>query len=523
MNSSKKRMAILAALVLAGAMCIALAGCGSSSSTSTNNKELTAGSTAYFYAESADPANNWDGWELQYYGVTENLMKLTENFEVEPWLAESCENVDEFTWKVTLRNDVTFSNGEKMTGELVKSCLERTYAQNSRAAETLALDSITVDGQTLTFKTLQPTPAFKNVICDPIFSIYYTGDGIDYTHATPCTGPYVVDELIYEDHCTLVPNSSYWGGTPQLSKITLKTYFDDDSQTMAMQNGELDILSMPGTSSYRALTGSNYQVLAQKSTRSDFIRFNMKHKVVSEPAVRLAVSYCIDREGYAQTICLGNEEANYGVYSAQLPYGGTDGLNVTVTGYDIEAAKAALDEAGIVDSDGDGVRELKDGTPCVINLYNCSAYERFTQLADDLQSKLAQAGIELKITTVDYWLQDSETYNNDNPDMTIDSYGVAPTGDAGYFASMCFKSDGSNNFGSYNNAEVDALVEKLAETFDDNERTSIIKQISQKVLDDNAYIFFATSTTSYIANSNVKNVAVAPSEYYFITKDTTIE
>ncbi len=521
MNNKMKRGGLLISLVCAFVLCFALVGCGSSNS--NEPKELNAGSTAYFYAESADPANNWDGWELQYYGVTENLLKLKDDFTTEPWLAESCENVDDLTWTMTLRDDVTFSNGEKMTGESVKACLERTYEQNSRAAETLALDSIEADGQTVTFKTKQAVPSFENIICDPIFSIYYTADGMDYAAETPCTGPYVIDELIYEDHCTLVPNENYWGGTPKLDKITLKTFFDDDSQTMAMQNGEVDILAMPGMSSYSTLTGSDYQVLAQNSTRSDFIRFNMKHKVVANDAVRLAVSYCIDREGYAKTICLATEEANYGVYSSQLNYGGTDGLNVTVTGCDIEAAKAALDAAGIVDSDGDGIRELEDGTPCVITLYNCSAYERFVQLADDMQNKLAEAGIKLKIKTVDYWLEDKETYDNDDPDMTIDSYGVAPTGDAGYFASMCFKSDGSNNFGSYSNPEVDSLITKLENTFDADERTSIIKEISQKVLDDNAYIFFSTSTTSYIANTKVKDVAVAPSEYYFITKDTTVE
>lgn len=522
MKSIKKRGGALVALALGAALCLGLAGCGGSSS-SNEPKELNAGSTAYFYAEGADPANSWDGWELQYYGVTENLLKLTDDFNVEPWLAASCENVDATTWKMTLRDDVTFSNGEKMTAESVKACLERTYEQNSRAAETLALDSIEADGQELVFHTKQAVPSFQNIMCDPIFSIYYTADGMDYAAETPCTGPYVIDELIYEDHCTLVPNENYWDGTPALSKITLKTFFDDDSQTVAMQNNEVDVLAMPGMSSYNVLTGSDYQVLAQNSTRSDFIRFNMKHKVVANDAVRLAVSYCIEREGYAKTICLGTEEANYGVYGSQLPYGGTDGLDVTVTGCDVEAAKAALDAAGVVDNDGDGIRELKDGTPCVINLYNCSAYERFMQLADDMQNKLAEAGIKLKIHTVDYWLQDFDTYNHDDPDMTIDSYGVAPTGDADYFASMCFKSDGSNNFGSYKNADVDALIQKLEATFDADERTAIIKQISQKVLDDNAYIFFSTSTTSYIVNKKVKNIAVAPSEYYFITKDTTVD
>ena len=537
MDRMKKRKGIVAAaaaVCLAAALC--LAGCGGNAASSASasagsasgssagaEKVLNAGSTAYFYAESMDPANSWDGWEMQYYGITENLMKLADDFTVEPWLAKSCENVDELTWKLELRDDVTFSNGEKMTGEAVKACLERTYQVQPRAAETLAIDSIEADGQTVTIKTKQAVPTFENVICDPVFSIYYVGDGIDYAADTPCTGPYKMSEYVFEDHTTLVPNENYWGGTPKLDKIVLYTYFDTDSQILAMQNGELDILAMPGASAYKTLVDNgDFVKLSNTSTRADFVRFNMAHKVVAEPAVRAAVSYCIDRENYADVINLGTEVPSYGVYSSQLPYGGTDGLNVTIDEFSTEKAAKVLEDAGIVDSDGDGVRELKDGTPVEIKLYNCSTYERFVNLADDLQSKLAAAGIKLNIVSVDYWLQDEETYSKDDPDMTIDSYGMAPTGDADYFASMCFTSNGSSNFGKYSNSEVDELVKQLESTFDEAARTGIIKQISQKVLDDNAYIFFSNSETSYIASPKVTGIAVAPSEYYFITVDTDI-
>ena len=522
------------AVAFACAAVLALAGCGGNSASSSSaaggsdsaaggEKVLNAGSTAYFYAESMDPANSWDGWEMQYYGITENLLKLTDDFDVEPWLAESVENTDDHTWVFKLRDNVTFTNGEKMTGEAVKACLERTYKENPRATETLAVDSIEADGQTVTIKTKEVVPTFKNVMCDPIFSIYYVGDDIDYAADTPCTGPYKMSEYVFEDHTTLVPNENYWNGTPKLDKIVLYTFFDSESQILAMQNGEVDILAMPGASAYTTLVDNgDFLKASQTSTRADFIRFNMEHKVVAEPAVRTALSYCIDRENYADVINVGTEVPSYGVYSSQLPYGGTDGLDVTVDKFSTKEAAKVLDEAGIVDTDNDGTRELADGTPVEITLYNCSTYERFVRLADDLQSKLAHIGVKLNITSVDYWLQDAETYNKDNPDMTIDSYGMAPTGDAGYFANMMFTSKGSGNFGKYSNADVDKLVEQLNATFDEKERTDLTKQISQKVLDDNPYIFFGNSQTSYIAREGVTGFALAPSEYYFITVDTDV-
>ena len=82
-----------------------------------------------------------------------------------------------------------------------------------------------------------------------------------------------------------------------------------------------------------------------------------------------------------------------------LRFGGTEGLKVNVSECSVEAAAQTLEDAGITDGDGDGVREL-NGKPIEINLYTCTNYERFTQLADDMQSKLGQAGITLNIAAL---------------------------------------------------------------------------------------------------------------------------
>lgn len=529
MHTPKMRAGLIAVISAICLAAVCLTGCssGTSGSSTDNGDEnvLYAGSTAYFYAETPDPANNWDGWELQYYGVTENLVRLTDDFSVEPWLAAEVVNVDEVTWEITLRDDIKFSNGKPVTAGSVKACFERTLELNPRAHETLPIASIEADGQTLTIVTEHAVPAFENCLADPIFSVYYTGDDVDYATETPCTGPYKIEEFTGDPDytATLVPNEYYWDGTPKLDRIVVKTYFDEDSMALAMQNGELDVLAMPAASTYLTLDDEvNFFKYAQTSTRADFVRFNMNHPVVANPAVREAVSWCIDREAYAEVICGGTEVPSYGVYSAQLPYGGWDNLNVTVDSCDVDKAAQVLDEAGIIDTDGDGIREL-NGEPVVITLYNCTNYERFIRLADDLQSKLASIGVQLDIVEVDYWLQDSETYAADDPDMTIDSFGMAPTGDASYFANTSFVTGGSSNFGGYSNPEVDELVSVLNTTFDENERAQVIDQISQLVLDDNAYIFFSNSTTNYLAAAGVSGFAVAPSEYYFITVDTTIE
>ena len=194
---------------------------------------------------------------------------------------------------------------------------------------------------------------------------------------------------------------------------------------------------------------------------------------------------------------------------------------MTVASCDPSAAARVLEEAGIVDSDGDGVREL-NGTPVELDLYTCTNYERFVMIADDLQSKLADAGIKLNIVPTDYFLEDAETFASDDPDMTLDSYAMAPTGHQAYFANISFATDGSNNFGKYSNAEVDSLIHELDGTFDEAQRNELARQIAQQVLTDLPYVFFANSEAVVVAGPGVTGLAAAPSEYYFVTAETDV-
>lgn len=69
--------------------------------------------------------------------------------KAKPWLAKSCEAVDDTTWKITLRDDVTFQNGKKMTAQSVIDSWNRTMKINTRLNELLFIDSMTADSETV--------------------------------------------------------------------------------------------------------------------------------------------------------------------------------------------------------------------------------------------------------------------------------------------------------------------------------------------------------------------------------------
>ena len=98
-----KKIKLLLCLLMLTSLC----GCSSNDS---SIKTLNA--AMFWISTSLDPTNNYDGWVLSRIGVGETLLKLNEKYEVEPSLAKSYEQIDDTTWKFTLNNSVTFSNGK---------------------------------------------------------------------------------------------------------------------------------------------------------------------------------------------------------------------------------------------------------------------------------------------------------------------------------------------------------------------------------------------------------------------------
>ena len=107
-----------------------------------------------------------------------------------PWLATSYELIDPLTWKLTLREGITFSNDRPMTGTAVKACLEHLVKVHDRAQGDLMIDSISAEGQTVTIKTKRPNPTLLNYLSDPYGIIFDMEAGITDDGIVVGTGPY---------------------------------------------------------------------------------------------------------------------------------------------------------------------------------------------------------------------------------------------------------------------------------------------------------------------------------------------
>ena len=495
-------------------------GNGQEPGTSGETKHLVWGDTT-FNAENGEPDINPhrdnSGWACIRYGVGETLFRFSDSMEIEPWLAQSYENVDAQTWTITLRDDVYFTSGRHMDAAAVKECLENLTAEHERAAGDLRIAEITADGQTLTIRTSEPVPALINFLADPYGCIIDMQAGVTEEGIVSGTGPYQAVSLETDTGMELVKNENYWNGEPKIDQITVRTITDGDTLTMALQSGEIDAAYGMPYASYPLFENDNYTFTSCATSRVFFGAMNFESEITRDPAVRKAIAMGIDKESFVETLLDGNGYAAVGVYPDSFAFGGDA---VTTETYDPEGAAKVLEDAGWVDSDGDGVRE-KDGQTLTLRWLTYPSRQEQPLLAEAVQATLGAIGFDVQINNT----ADHNRIRTDTGawDLYVSAMVTAPTGDPEYFFAYHCLDSSSNNDGHYHSDRLEALAAEMAKTFDTERREALAVEMQQVILDDNAYVFCSHLRMSMISKASVTGLTAHPCDYYEITADLDLQ
>lgn len=115
--------------------------------------------------------------------------------ELEPWLAKSYEQLDDYTIKITLKDNIKFSSGRALDGQSVKECLEDLIKNHDRAPNDLKIEQITADGQTVTIKSREKVPALLNYLSDPYGAIIDMQYGVTEDRNVAGTGPFIATKI----------------------------------------------------------------------------------------------------------------------------------------------------------------------------------------------------------------------------------------------------------------------------------------------------------------------------------------
>lgn len=505
----KKKISIF--LVVVMTLILMLTGCGDKDQATTTDKTIRVGGTGAV-TDCLDPAKDWCGWYTVEYGVGETLFRLDTQLNPEPWLAESYENVDELTWKIQLKENLTFSNGEAVTPEKVIESLKRTGEMNVRA-NALKEAEYSVDGNAVVAKTKEPYVTFINDLCDPYAVIIDVKGSDDVENKPVGTGPFVIESFEPSVKAAMVKNPNYWGGEVKSEKIEYITVSDFNTLAMSIQNGEIDVATaMSPESADSLLNTEGISVTSTIQPRTYQVYFNLEK--LTDKSVREAIMYGIDKDLICTEQLKGAVIPANGAFLDDSDYSAKDLMAKTK---DPEKAKAILKEAGYEDKDGDGILE-KDGKPLTIKL---SIYKRLAMesLGTELQAELKKVGVDLQID-----LNEKSTYfEGGNFEMGMYSIITTPVGDPYAFLRDCLGSKGVANYGKYSNKNVDKMLKSLSMEFDKAKRVELVKNIQQEVINDAAFDYIGFNNMRVAVRDNIKGFVTSANDYYQITKDTVKE
>lgn len=525
----KKTISFFLALCLLTGL---LTGCGGSgdnngSATDSGAASADSGKKTFVFGdttfnaenEEADvnPHSTYAGWGCVRYGIGETLFRISQSMELEPWIAKSWELTDENIWTITLKDGVHFSNGKTCDAEAVKDCLEHLTEVHDRARGDLKIASMEADGLVLTVTTSEPNPSLLNYLSEPYGCIIDMEAGISDDGIVVGTGPFAAVELVTDDHLNLVKNENYWNGTVNIDEITVRTISDGDTLALALQSGEIDAAYGMAYASYPLFENDNYTFTSTQTSRSFYCQMNFQSPVTSDAAVRKAIAMGIDKENFVNQLLNGYGYVGYGAFPDNFAFGGQ---NVSTETYDPENAKAVLEEAGWVDSDGDGIRE-KNGQKLTVRWLTYPSRQELPLLAESSQATLKEIGIDVQInSTADH---NSICKDIGAWDVYVGANVNAGLGDpANFFSTHCLDAS-TKNRGGYHNDELEALAVKLNSTFDSGERAQIAIEMQQEILDDNAFVFCSFLKMSMISKANVAGLTAYPCDFYELTADLDIK
>lgn len=336
--------------------------------------------------------------------IFDTLIRMDTNFQLHPMLAESWEYLEaDNTWRFSLRQDVSFHNGQPFTAQAVVETMNRIASGefgnvlNIDQNSTVAVDEYTVD-----IKPVAPDLQLPGRIAHPIFSIQ-APDSDPFKGEHIGSGPFKLVEYIKDDHISVEKNPDYWGSVPQVDQINFVFMPDPNTRVEALQAQEVDIIynvpldtakQLSSVSHVRALpsTVGAYQAI------SILLTGQKPHDITQDVLVREAIGYAIDRQVIINTVFDGFAADNQTLVPPGLL--GQSVAEIKGYTYDPERAKTLLEEAGWQDTDGDGIRE-KDAQSLTLELISgFPSGPDNRQTPEVLQAQLRDVGIDLKITTV---------------------------------------------------------------------------------------------------------------------------
>jgi peptide/nickel transport system substrate-binding protein len=354
MPRNSRRLAFAAATAAAAMVMSACATGGSGPAATEAPAEIT---VALALPTSWDPITSRTGYDINTISLPyASLTRLDAEGNVEPSLAESWTYSDDGTAiTFTLREGLTFSDGEPVDAEAVKAFYDRgTSQEDSHLRDQLAdLESVTADSELdVTLHLSEVDYQIPYLVAGRTGAIASPKAGEDPAKLAidPVgAGPFVLEEFVAESHATFVKNPDYWDADNiHIDKLTLKPRLDASTVVAAIQSGAVDVAVIPATQAQAAEAAGIDVTIATALTSND-ASINLNKAPFDDPQVVEALRYTFDRQAFVDVVTAGLGTVTHQPfpegYLAFAPE------VEDLWSYDPAKAKQILSDAGYADGD----------------------------------------------------------------------------------------------------------------------------------------------------------------------------
>ena len=467
--------------------------------------------------------------------VLESLGRFDDTGKLLPWLAADIptlenggisEDLTTITW--TLQDGILWSDGSALTAADAVFTWQYCTAEGGGCAQASYFDGVenmeAVDDLTLkiTFDAPKPFPYTALVGSEsPIIQAAQFADCLGAAAPTCVeanfgpigTGPYVVDDFKANDVIQFSANENYRvEGQPAFSTLLFKGGGDAASAARSvLETGEFDYawnlqidptvlndMESAGLGTVVTAFGTSVERLHLNQFNPDpalgddrSTEAGGAHPFLTNQTVAQALSMAIDRELLVEIGYGAGGQPTCNVLPAPAVYAST--ANDACLVQDVAGANAMLDEAGIVDTDGDGVREL-DGTPLIVSYQtSTNAVRQDTQAL--VKQWWGEIGVQADLRNID----GSVFFGGDpsSPDTFQKSYadiqmytnnfaGVDPEAYMGNWRCSEIPNPESQwqgaNIQRFCDPAYDALADQLATTSGIDARAALVKEMNDMLM-----------------------------------------
>lgn len=455
--------------------------------------------------------------------VYEPLVKYQADGSVKPWLATSwTSSKDGKIWTFTLRDGVTFSNGEAFDAQAAAENF-RAVLDNRQRHAWLELTNQITDVKALSKNELQITlksayypflqelalPRPFRFIAPSQFKNHETMNGIK---APIGTGPWVLKASRLNQYDVLVRNDRYWGTKPTIRQITVKVIPDPTTRAVAFETGDVDLLYgneglVPLDTFARFSQNPAYRTQLSQPIETVMLALNSAKAPTDELAVREALNHAVNKKSLIENALYGTQQVADTLFASSVPYAN---IGLRPRQYDPQQAKSLLEKAGWLLSAGNVIREKK-GQPLRIELAYIGTDALSKSMAEIIQADMRQVGVDVALVGE----EESSIYARQRDGrfgMIFNRTWGAPYDPHAFMSSMRVPShaDYQAQQGLTDKPVIDKEIGEVLSTTDEVQRQSLYRDILTRLHNDAVYLPISYVSMMVVAKPELGKIPFAP-------------